>query len=137
MLLHRFIPHWVLNLNYAFKLLINNGYLSPYFRWWNKEAATISVISRKKVLRLIMNEILFDRKIIMIKHSMPLTCSSAPSELSSRGPEVSSYLLLSDCNQLASGQPVYEAFSEVLARPQSGLKRLRRKLFFTRMASLY
>jgi len=76
----------------AFLRLADN--IEDFLGCLRKTANTLSVTERQKILRLVVREILVDRKTIKIKHSLPVKGFNTPTG-SSGDPEVPCYLLRS------------------------------------------
>jgi site-specific DNA recombinase len=70
-----------------------------------RTADTLDVIERQKILRLVVKEILVCKDTIKIKHSIPITGATAPSEQCIKG-NLPSYLLRSGSQQPCVGKSV-------------------------------
>jgi site-specific DNA recombinase len=85
----------------AFLRLADN--IEDFLGRLRKTAKTLSVTERQKILRLVVREILVDRKTIKIKHSLPVTGFNTPAD-SSGDSEVPGYLLRSWSHIASAGQ---------------------------------
>jgi len=88
----------------TFLRLANN--LESFLERLRSNADTLDVSDRQKILRLVVKEILIYKDTIKIRHSIPITGSTAPSGVEGIK-DTPSYLLRSGSDIPFAGQPVF------------------------------
>jgi len=82
-------------------------------------AATLSVMERQKIVRLLVKDVLVGEETITIRHSIPIPSGSSQNGESGSS-DARNYLLCKGRGQPPARQPVHEPFSEVLADHREG-----------------